>query len=165
MIANLSLYLRAATRLDVVTLARLRVASALELGLLDPSDAPTFEASARRAFRELFASDRIVAWIAVLDDVPVGCACALFWTRLPYPEGSVHAEIAGIYVAPHARGRGLASELTREVVATARARGVRKTVLHPTPRAAPLYRRLGFVDGNELVLAPEALGPSRAVSA
>jgi ribosomal protein S18 acetylase RimI-like enzyme len=155
------LYLRSAEALDVPSLARLRVASLIELGVLAPADARAFEIRARDELRVLFRDDRIAAWLAVDDGAMVGCASVVFWTRLPYPRSSLHAEIAGVYVLPEHRGAGLATELTREVVAAARARGVRKIVLHPSALAEPLYRRLGFVDGNELVLAPPGTTPSR----
>lgn len=144
--------LRLATRGDGHALARLRRASLLELGALRPDDDVRFEREAAHAFEDLLACDRLVAWLLVADGRVAGCASMLFWQRLPYPETSWHAELAGVYVAPAQRARGFARELCREAVDAARARGVRHIVVHPSPGARTLYTSLGFREGNELRL-------------
>jgi predicted GNAT family acetyltransferase len=82
----------------------------------------------------------------------VGSSCAVFYDRLPYPDGSRHAELCGVYVMPAYRNGGLASELIREVVATTRG-FARKTFLRPSPQAKGLYARLGFVETGLMMLA------------
>ena len=147
------IYLRAADRLDARALGALRAASLTELGLLS---APQMAVFADRAARELFAllgADRIAAWIACDGERAVASACAVFYDRLPYPDGSRHAEICGVYVEPAYRKRGFASELVREVVAAAQAGGARKTFLRPSPSAKSLYVRLGFVETDLMTFA------------
>src|SRR5690348_18182196 len=98
--------LRQAQAADAWDLARLRFDSLVEMGLIDPRERDEF---VRRAAGELFQhfkEERIVAWFLIEDDSPCGCACALFWRRLPYPGSSLHSEIAGVYVAPHLRRCG-----------------------------------------------------------
>ncbi|GAC1312576.1 MAG: hypothetical protein NVS2B3_16140 [Vulcanimicrobiaceae bacterium] len=146
------LYLRAATRADARALARLRLASLRELDLSGAGD-PTFERDATRAFESLLTTHDLIAWVLVVDACVVGSACALFWQRLPYPGSSLHAELAGVYVAPAYRRRGIARELCREVIAASRARGARRIVVHPSDAGLDLYAELGFVGGNELRLA------------
>ena len=70
----------------------------------------------------------------------------MIYDLLTYPDGSRHAELGGVYVAPGYRGRGYASELVREVIAAAHAGGARKTFLRPSKSAKSLYARLGFVE-------------------
>jgi ribosomal protein S18 acetylase RimI-like enzyme len=56
-------------------------------------------------------------------------------------------DVAGIYgvaTRPEARGEGLAEHLTATALAFARRHGARLAILHSTPRAQPLYERLGF---------------------
>jgi GNAT superfamily N-acetyltransferase len=147
------IYLRAADGLDAAALGRLRAASLVELGLLDAADAGAFGAAAARAFSGLFRTDRIAAWMACDADAAVASSCAIFYDRLPYPDGSRHAELCGVYVMPAYRKRGFASELVREVVAAAQAGGARKTFLRPSPTAKTLYARLGFVETDHMVFA------------
>jgi ribosomal protein S18 acetylase RimI-like enzyme len=153
MMAHLSEpYLRTANIADAPALARLRAKGLVEQGILSPAESDGFIPTAEREFRRLFARKRICAWVAVENGAITGCASVVFWERLPYPGSSLHAEIAGLYVSPDCRRRGLATELTREAIAAAKARGVRKIVLSPSVQARNLYRRLGFTEGNQLVL-------------
>ncbi|WP_163994007.1 GNAT family N-acetyltransferase [Pyxidicoccus caerfyrddinensis] len=58
-------------------------------------------------------------------------------------------DTAGVFMvatAPEARGRGLASEVMRGLLAGARARGMKASVLQATPQAKGMYRRLGYRD-------------------
>jgi GNAT superfamily N-acetyltransferase len=140
------IYLRAADELDSGSLAELRAASLVELDLLSGPDVDAFVVRATREFYALFRSERIAAWIACDADCAVASSCAVFYDRLPYPDGSRHAELCGVYVRPGYRKRGFAGELVREVVAAARAGGARKTFLRPSKTAKSLYARVGFVE-------------------
>jgi GNAT superfamily N-acetyltransferase len=62
------------------------------------------------------------------------------------------ATLAGIFVEPAYRGRGLARALTESAIAWARAQGCTSVRLIASREAEPLYRSLGFQDGRELVL-------------
>ncbi|HEY1221984.1 MAG TPA: GNAT family N-acetyltransferase [Acidimicrobiales bacterium] len=60
----------------------------------------------------------------------------------------------GMYVAPSARGSGLATELVEAVVAWARAQGARELFLHVTAsvaRARAFYHKVGFVETGETI--------------
>lgn len=147
------IYLRAADQLDSGSLAKLRAASLIELDLLPTADADWFTARATWEYSALFRADRLTAWVACDGDRVVASTCAIFYDRLPYPDGSRHAEVCGVYVAPAYRKRGFAGELVREVVAAAQAGGVRKTFLRPSKTARSLYARLGFVDSELMTFA------------
>jgi ribosomal protein S18 acetylase RimI-like enzyme len=146
--------IRAAGAADAATLAALRAESLIEMKLLEPPAGPRFVEEARRRFEELFEQRMLQAWLLLDGASPIGCACVLFWNRLPYPDGALHAEIAGVYVAPGYRRRGYATRLTREAIAAARARNARKIVLHPTAAARSLYERLGFTAAQQMQLRP-----------
>jgi GNAT superfamily N-acetyltransferase len=56
-------------------------------------------------------------------------------------------DTAGVFMvatAPEARGRGLASEVMRGLLAGARARGLAASVLQSTPQGLGVYRKLGY---------------------
>ena len=85
------------------------------------------------------------------DGSPVGCAGAMIGeTTLLQVEPT--ATIAGVYVAPTFRRRGVARSLTEAATAWARRRGCRQVRLMASPQAEPLYRSLGFTEGRELIL-------------
>ncbi|HET9069033.1 MAG TPA: helix-turn-helix domain-containing GNAT family N-acetyltransferase [Amaricoccus sp.] len=110
----------------------------------------------------------ILAWS---DDLPVGCA------GLKGTGGAV-AEVKRLWVAPAARGLGLASRLMAEIESAARRLGIatlRLDTNRALPEAARLYRRTGwreiprFNDDPyaelffEKSLAPDAARPPPAV--
>lgn len=147
-----ALVLRAADALDAPALAELRTAALLELGMLEPLAAEGFVQRARREYWALLREDRLAAWVLQAEGRLAGCACVLFWNRLPYAQTSLHAELAGVYVAPPYRRRGIARELIAEALATARSRGVRRIVLQPAEHASALYRSFGFAESGQLRL-------------
>jgi len=146
--------LRPADAFDAAALAELRLASLTEMGLIAPPDAAEFARRSRREYWTLLREERLAAWVLCVDGRVEGCACVLFWNRLPYAPTSLHAEIAGVYVAPEFRRRGVARELVAEAVAVARGRGVRRIVLHSTDEMRPFYRALGFAESGQLRLTP-----------
>jgi GNAT superfamily N-acetyltransferase len=145
-------YLRMAARADAAALARLRCASLRELGLISAEAGAALEPRAQCELFDAFDTGMLAGWLLVADGRVVGAALALFWRRLPYAETSLHAELAGVYVEPGFRRHGFARELCRETIAAARARGVRRIVVHPAGVARDFYRELGFNAGNEMRL-------------
>jgi len=147
-----ALYLCAAAAYDAAALATLRADSLMEMGFLRPEDRERFTIEARGELYRMLRTEQIAAWLLVDHERAVGCAVALFWSRLPYPNGMTHAEIAGVYVKPEYRRQGFARELIEEAIAATRARGARSTVLHARPGTEDFYRRLGFLPSNEMIL-------------
>ena len=76
-------------------------------------------------------------WVAWRDDVPIAKAGSY------YGEGSVG--VYGVVTKPEERGQGLASVLMVETMKAARQAGQKLVVLHSSPLAENLYKRLGFV--------------------
>ncbi len=143
---------RDATRADSVALARLRRASLEELGLIARGDELAFERAARAEFAARLAEDALTAKLLVCEDEIAGCASILFWRRLPYAGTSLHAELAGVYVAPRFRRHGFARALCEAALDAARERGVRRIVVHPSDAGRGLYRRLGFSESDQMHL-------------
>ncbi len=138
---------------DATELARLRAHSLVEQGLLEGGAAERFARDAEPRFDAGLRSGRVVAWILASPTGTHGCAAVNYFERLPYPGTALHAELAGVYVEPSLRGRGFARALCRTAIAAARERGVRRIAVHAALNAGDLYRRLGFVPGNQLELA------------
>jgi GNAT superfamily N-acetyltransferase len=141
---------------DAAQLARLRAASLAEQGYLADSERDAFVERATADTARLFREERLVAWLASAGDAVIGSACAVYFDRLPYPDGTLHAELSGVYVEPVYRGAGCASRLVAAVVDTVRTSGVRRTFLRPSPGARSLYMRLGFVDDATGVMSLSA---------
>ncbi len=149
------LFLRAATPNDAWALARLRRASLLELGHVEPGDAARFECEAYRELRELFESGLLAAWVLVANARVVGAACVVSYRRLPYARTSWHAELAGVFVERAYRRRGYARELCGEALGSARASGARAIFVVPSRDGRALYESLGFRPNGTLALALE----------
>ncbi|PSL06860.1 ribosomal protein S18 acetylase RimI-like enzyme [Haloactinopolyspora alba] len=78
---------------------------------------------------------------ALLDDVPVGCACGM-----PAGDGGA-AELTSMWVSPAVRGRGVGDRLVTAVERWARDVGaavLRLTVAEGNDAASALYKRHGF---------------------
>ncbi|SDH53950.1 Acetyltransferase (GNAT) family protein [Alloyangia pacifica] len=93
--------------------------------------------------------------LADLGGAPVGCAMS---QRLP--DGST--EIKRVYVAPEARGHGLAGLLVEELATRARAVGVpqmRLDTMKTLGAACHLYAKLGFVERGPYQPIPEQALP------
>jgi GNAT superfamily N-acetyltransferase len=144
---------RRADEADAQELARVRVASLIEQGHGPDGDPRPFVARAAEDLARLFRAGRLVAWVLCEGETIVGSACAVYFERLPFPDGSLHAELSGVYVAPSHRGAGHASRLVRAVVEEIRASGARRTFLRPAPAARSLYARLGFVEDPTGIMA------------
>jgi len=64
------------------------------------------------------------------------------------------AIVVNVYVRRDWRRRGVADALMRSLLDALGARGVRRIVLHASAEGRRLYERLGFVQTNEMRLAP-----------
>ena len=83
-------------------------------------------------------------WLAWRDGVPIAKIGSY------YGEGSVG--IYGVVTKSEARGQGLASILMVEAMKAAREAGQKLVVLHSSPLAENLYKRLGFVTVSQFHL-------------
>jgi len=138
--------IRAAGAADAETLSRLRAASLIEQGHLSESERNGFARRAAGDITRLFADGRLVAMLLVDGGHGAGSACATYFERLPFPDGTLHAELSGVYVEPAYRCAGHGTRLVSAVVEAMRVSGARRTFLRPSPGARSLYARLGFVD-------------------
>ncbi len=69
----------------------------------------------------------------------------------------VRAYLLNFYVAPAARGRGLAETMLKTAVDEAKRRGIGVVSLHASRMGRPIYERNGFEGTNEMMLLDGAL--------
>ena len=80
----------------------------------------------------------------------VGCGTICYTELMPtfdHPTGH-RAHLMNIYVRRDFRRRGIAREIVKVLVETAKSRGVTEISLDATASGRPLYESLGFVQNN-----------------
>ena len=96
------------------------------------------------------------AFIARVENEIVGSAsCQLFAGLYPAilkTQQRKYGYIWNVYVEPRYRRRGIASELTKAAIAHLKSLNCTKALLNASPSGKPVYEKLGFVAGNEMVL-------------
>jgi GNAT superfamily N-acetyltransferase len=95
--------------------------------------------------------------VAYFNEAPAGMVGATS------PDAAGTSELISMWVAPHARGKGVADALVAAVVAWATERGINSIeldVVEANPRARAFYRRCGFVD-RVRVADPRSAQPER----
>ena len=83
-------------------------------------------------------------------------SCQLFAGLYPSPFKIAHRHygyIWNVYVHADYRRRGIATELTQTAIAHLQSLDCTKAVLHASPLGKPVYDKLGFIPGNEMVLS------------
>lgn len=97
-----------------------------------------------RWLREHAASH--LAWLATKDGAPIGIVFLALTERIPGPDRWLRrsGNLQSLYVTPAHRGAGIGAALCEQVIAEARRQQLDYLVVHPSARAFPLYRRLGF---------------------
>ena len=124
----------------------LRLAALTEAPYAFNSNIADWEAAPEQRWRQRLSTPATCHVAAILDDTPVGVAAGF-----PTDEENV-AKLMSIWVAPSARGRGVADELITAVGDWARTTGASILELHVlvgNGSAHDLYLRNGFVDFHE----------------
>ena len=104
--------------------------------------------------RPRLADGRYLGWLTEDDGAVVGGAGMWLMDFPPHfldPE-PVRAYLLNFYVAPAARGRGLAETMLTTAVDEARRRGIGVVSLHASRMGRPIYERNGFEGTNEMML-------------
>ena len=151
--------LRAATPADAVALAALRWEfRAGRDHAVESQDA--FVDRCATWMRQELAGGRWRAWVAVragedgADERIVGQVWLHLIQKMPNPIGERerHAYVSNMYAQPAERG-GVGTVLLQQAIEWARANGVDRVILWPSPNSVTLYRRHGFTrDGDVMEL-------------
>ena len=94
--------------------------------------------------------------VAEQEGVVVGMAWLAIVARPPTSDRSERrtADVQTVYVAPEARGGGVAQRLVQMLLELAAEAGVERTTVHSSVVGEALYRRLGFGDARRLLQLP-----------
>lgn len=124
-----------------------------------PQNEEEFSAACEQWFRSRMVGPWRV-WVAEVDSQPSGhvCVCLVEKVPSPYPSADALGYVTNFYVVPEQRNRGLGRALLDEAVGHARAQGLDTLIVWPSERSAPLYRRCGFGEPDELLEQPVAPG-------
>lgn len=89
-----------------------------------------------------------VAYLALIDDIEVGCGAVCMYDEIPSPDNQSGrcAYIMNIYVREPWRHRGVATAIVSRLVEDAHQRSCGKIYLETTEMGRSLYRKLGFAD-------------------
>jgi GNAT superfamily N-acetyltransferase len=105
-------------------------------------------------FHDAVADGTYVSFVAEENGEPIASGSLLVHAAIPRPGWPSDREgrVQSVYVAPHARRRGIARALMAELSGYARAAMLIRLVLHPSDDARPLYASLGFEQLDEMGL-------------
>jgi len=131
---------------DVDLLVAHRQAMFAAIGGFSPADLEASDPVYRRWIRPRLRDGRAGAVVARSGDEPVGSA--VIWLREDQPRPGAPKllvpYIMSVYVDPRFRGLGIATQLTRALIAWAAQRGYFRVLLHASVFGRSVYRRLGF---------------------
>jgi GNAT superfamily N-acetyltransferase len=102
------------------------------------------------------ASGDYFGWVAEAGGETVGSLGMLVIDWAPHPNHPTQDRrgyILNVNVEPEHRGRGVAAALMGLATDEGRRRGLDFLTLHATEKGRPLYARLGWTQGKEMVLA------------
>ncbi len=92
-------------------------------------------------------------FIAVAGDEPVGMAWLALVERIPGPARWTRLSgiVQSVYVIPERRDDGIGARLMNAVISRARELSLEWLIVHPSRRAVPFYRRLGFTGTTKML--------------
>jgi GNAT superfamily N-acetyltransferase len=110
----------------------------------------------RDFFRRCMRDDSYAAFVAEQDGNVIGSGALLIYLTIPRPgfASDRAGRVQSVYVAPHARRRGVARAIVQHIVDLARHKKLTSLVLHPTDAARALYAEFGFKPADEMMLRP-----------
>ena len=152
--------IRSAETSDIPTLARHRRNMFEEI--MVRRGAPLAEAALgdiERDYAEILPTELNRTQVPFIIDGDAGERCvasaALWfapWLSTPWYPSRTIAYLHSVWIDEAYRGRGYARALTIAAIDMARGLGYRRVVLHASEAGRPVYEKLGFVQGIEMVL-------------
>jgi GNAT superfamily N-acetyltransferase len=126
------------------------------MGYDDPEHLAAADRAAATYFAEAIPRDEFYGWLAVTPSGrAVGSGGAVIDRHPPGPKNLTGQSgyIMNISTEPGFRRRGIARQMMRTILTWLADQGITKVTLHATEAGRHLYEQLGFVEGNEMVLA------------
>jgi ribosomal protein S18 acetylase RimI-like enzyme len=144
---------RQATSMDLDALAMLRFEMEAERGnaTVDPKE---YAAAFSSSTGEEMNGRRQRAWLAEVDGEAVACVLLVWWTLPPNFASFTRKRgfVSSVYTKPAYRRQGIARELMKILIASAREEGVGRLILWSSEMGRPLYEQLGFTGSRGLEL-------------
>jgi GNAT superfamily N-acetyltransferase len=146
--------MRAATAADAKQIAIQRRSMFLEMGIPDDEGMKAMIRAFVPWVRERLADGRYLGWLVEDGDAVVAGGGMVLMDFAPHYRDPqpLRAHLLNFYVAPEARGSGLAYGLLKTAIQEARLRGIGVMTLHASDAGRPLYERNGFKASNEMML-------------
>ncbi len=120
-----------------------------ECSLLGSGVVPDWEERLTGHFAREMEAGRMQWFVAQADGRIAGTAAAILGGGGSYIFKDPSATLAGIFVLPEYRRRGIARELTARAIDWCTLRAVKTIRLHASNAGRPLYESLGFVTATE----------------
>jgi GNAT superfamily N-acetyltransferase len=147
--------IRRATESDAAVIARHRVEMFRDMGELTADEALVVESASRTRLVDQLRSGDYVGWLVETGgQVVAGAGVVLheYYPSRTNPRGRPTAYILNVFTEPEHRRKGLAADLVKEILVWCRAYDIPRANLHASRFGRPVYRRLGFVETNEMRL-------------
>lgn len=96
------------------------------------------------------------SFVAILDNQVIGStSCQLFAGLYPMlfkPDFRLYGYIWNVYVESDYRRQGIATKLTQKAIDYLNSLNCTHAILHASPQGKSVYKNLGFVPKNEMIL-------------
>lgn len=148
---------RVATPDDAELIAEHRRSMFAEMGEGDEEQLQAMVRSFVPWVRERLEDGRYFGWLVAREQSVVAGAGVFLMDFPPHwrDESPLRAYLLNFYVAPEARGHGLAYGLLKTAIAGSRSRGIKVVTLHASRFGRPIYERNGFRPTTEMMLYPD----------
>lgn len=137
---------------DVRSLVQAWYAMLEDCSLLGSGAVDDWQERLREHFKREIEAGNMKWFVAQERGDIVGTAAAVLAHGGSYIFKDASATLAGVYVVPSHRNRGIARELTRRAISWCEQQGCVSIRLRASLAARRLYESLGFVSGDEMVL-------------
>lgn len=158
MVSDDLITIRSATIDDVRDLVRLRRAMFEAMGYDDPAQLDAADAAAKAYFTEAIPTGEFYGWLAVTPSGEAVSSGGVVLDRHPPGPTNLSGQtgyIMNLVTVLSYRRQGIARRVLQTMIAWLAERGIQHMALHATEIGRPLYRELGFVNGNEMQLRLE----------
>jgi GNAT superfamily N-acetyltransferase len=145
--------IRQATVDDIPSLVRLRRTMFESMGYDDPDQLAAADKAAAAYFRKAIPKGAFYGWLAfTATDQAVGSGGAVIDRHPPGPSNlsGKSGYIMNISTEPRYRRQGIARCMMQTILDWLAEQGIQHVNLHATEVGRPLYRQLGFIEGNEM---------------
>ncbi|MBO4636925.1 MAG: GNAT family N-acetyltransferase [Clostridiales bacterium] len=133
---------------DIDDLLRLRIEYMIDdFGSLSEADEAAMRSQLPGYYKEHLGKD-LIAFVARKDGRIVGVAYLVIMEKpsSPLMPRGLDATVLSVFTEEESRGQGICSHLMRDLVDTARDRGVDRIELKATKDGYPVYKKIGFED-------------------